>query len=82
MRENANARDQAIATVRQARQDRGPMNAVERLELRGQMTKLRSESNDQFLTAFKPLYASLSPEQQKMADRLIGAAQHRRGHRA
>jgi hypothetical protein len=86
MRENAKARDQAITTMRQAhqgRQDRGAMNAVERLELRGQMVKMRAESNDRFLAAFKPLYASLSPEQQQMADRLIGAAQHRRwGHRA
>lgn len=85
MRENAKARDQAITTMRQAhqgRQDRGAMNAVERLEMRGQMAKMRAEGNDRFLAAFKPLYASLSPEQQQMADRLIGAAQHhrRRGH--
>ena len=84
MRENAKARDQAVTAMRQAHQDRGAMNAVERLELRGQMTKARAENNDRFLAAFKPLYASLSPEQQQMADRLIGAAQHhhRRGHRA
>jgi Spy/CpxP family protein refolding chaperone len=81
MRENAKARDQAITTMRQARQDRGAMNAVERLELRGQMAKVRAESNDRFLAAFKPLYASLSPEQQSMADRLIAAGnKHRRGH--
>jgi protein CpxP len=83
MRENAKARDQAVTAMRQARQDRGAMNAVERLELRGQMVKMRAEGTDRFLAAFKPLYASLSPEQQQMADRLIGAAQQRRwGHRA
>jgi Spy/CpxP family protein refolding chaperone len=79
MRENANALDQTVAN---ARQNRAGMNAVQRLELRDQITKVRSENNDRFLTAFKPLYASLSPDQQQMADRLIGAVRHHWRHRA
>jgi periplasmic protein CpxP/Spy len=79
MRENAKALDQTIAS---ARQNRAGMNAIQRLELRDQFTRARSENNSRFLAAFKPLYASLSPEQQKMADQLIGAARHHWHRRA
>jgi hypothetical protein len=79
MRENAKALDQAIST---ARQDRGDRNAVDRLEMRGQFAKMRAENSDRMLAAFKPLYDTLSPEQQKMADQLIGADHHRWRHRA
>jgi len=77
MRENAKNLGQTIAA---ARQNQDGMNAIQRLELRDQFAKTRSENNSRFLAAFKPLYAGLSPEQQKMADQLIGAA-GRRGHR-
>ena len=73
MRENAKALDQTIAN---GRENRAGMNAVQRLELRDQFAKVRVENNGRFLAAFKPLYASFSPEQQKMADQLIGAARH------
>ena len=79
MRENAKALDQTVASMRQKSGDR---NAVERLEMREQFIKVRADNNSRFLTAFKPLYGSLSPEQQQMADQLIGAAQHRWRHRA
>ena len=79
MRDNAKALDQAIATVRQNRDDK---NAVERLEMRDQFAKVRSENSDRILAAFKPFYSSLSPDQQKMADQLIGAAGHHWRHRA
>ena len=42
MRENAKALDQTIAT---ARQNRGDRNAVERLEMREQFVKVRSENS-------------------------------------
>jgi len=74
MRENTKTLDQTITA---ARQNRAGMNAIQRLELRDQFAKVRSENNSRFLAAFKPLYAGLSPEQQGMADQLIGAAQHR-----
>jgi hypothetical protein len=79
MRESAKTLDQTITT---ARQNRAGMNAIQRLELRDQFAKVRTENNDRFLAAFKPLYASLSSEQQRTADQLIMAAQHHRHHRA
>jgi hypothetical protein len=79
MRDNAKALDQVIMT---ARQNRGTMDAVQRLETRGQFAKLRADNDGRLLAAFKPLYASLSPEQQHMANELIGAHQHGWHHRA
>jgi periplasmic protein CpxP/Spy len=69
MRQNAQSLDQAIAN---ARQHRGTaMNAVERMAIRGQFTKVRAENEARLLTAFKPLYASLSPAQQQVANALM-----------
>jgi len=59
MRDNASALDQAISN---ARAQRGTMDAVQRLTLREQFAKVRAENDARLLTAFKPLYASLSPE--------------------
>ena len=60
MRENAKMLDQTITT---ARQNRSNMGAVQRLELREQFAKVRVDNDTRLLAAFKPLYASLSPEQ-------------------
>jgi periplasmic protein CpxP/Spy len=79
MRENANALDRAIGT---AREERGTMDAVRRLTLREQFAKVRAENNDRLLTAFKPLYASLSPEQQQTANELVGSQHHSPHHHA
>jgi Spy/CpxP family protein refolding chaperone len=68
MRDNASALDQAIST---ARGQRGTMDAVQRLALREQFAKVRAENDARLLTAFKPLYASLSTEQQHVANDLI-----------
>jgi Spy/CpxP family protein refolding chaperone len=73
MRDNAKALDQTNTT---GRQNRGNMDAVQRLELREQFAKVRAENDARLLTAFKPLYASLSPEQQQMANQLVGAHHH------
>ena len=78
MHENANSLDQAIKT---ARQDRGSMDAVQRLALREQFAKVRAENDARLLAAFKPLYASLSAEQQQVANQLV-APNHERHHRA
>ena len=78
MHENANSLDQAIKT---ARQDRGSMDAVQRLALREQFAKVRAENDARLLAAFRPLYASLSPEQQQVANQLV-APHHERHHRA
>src|SRR5712672_2603000 len=69
MRENAKTLDQTITT---ARQNRGNMDAVQRLELREQFAKVRVDNDARLLAAFKPLYASLSPEQQQMANQVVG----------
>jgi Spy/CpxP family protein refolding chaperone len=73
MRENAKTLAQMITTTRQ---NRVTMDAIQRLELREQFAKLRADNEARPLAAFKPLYASLSPEQQQMANQLIGANHH------
>ena len=73
MRDNAKALDQAITNARQNRSD---MNAVRRLETREQFAKLRADNDARLLTAFKPLYTSLSPEQQQMANELVLVGPH------
>ena len=73
MRENAKALDQTITA---ARQNRTNTDAVQRLELREQFAKVRADNDGRLLAAFKPLYASLSPEQQQMANQLVGAHHH------
>ena len=78
MRENATTLDQTITT---ARQNRNNMDVVQRLELREQFAKVRVDNDARLLAVFKPLYASLSPEQQQMANQLVGAHHHRH-HRA
>jgi periplasmic protein CpxP/Spy len=71
MRQNAQMLDRAIVDVRQHRG--ASLNAVERMEVRGQFIKLRAENQARLLTAFKPLYASLSPEQQEVANALMAS---------
>jgi len=78
MRENANTLDQTIST---AREQRGTMDAVQRLTLREQFAKVRADNDARLLTAFKPLYTSLSAEQQQIANNLV-APHHGWHHRA
>jgi len=78
MHENANALDPLIST---AREQRGTMDAVQRLTMREQFAKVRAENDARLLTAFKPLYASLSPEQQQIANNLV-TPHHGWHHRA
>jgi len=73
MRENAKNLDQTVTT---ARQNSTTMGAVQRLELREQFAKVRADNDARLLAAFKPLYASLSPEQQQMANQLVGTHHH------
>jgi LTXXQ motif family protein len=68
MRQNANALDQVISS---ARQQRGAMDAVQRLTMREQFDKVRTENDERLLSAFKPLYGSLSPQQQQIANQLL-----------
>jgi periplasmic protein CpxP/Spy len=68
MRQNANALDQQITSTRGHHPN---MDAVQRLTLRGEFAKLRAENDARLLTAFRPLYASLTPQQQQVANALI-----------
>jgi hypothetical protein len=51
--------------------ERGPMSAVQRLELRQRMLEKRSADLDRELHALRPLYASFSDEQKRVADQLL-----------
>jgi periplasmic protein CpxP/Spy len=73
MRQNADALDRAITS---ARDHPGNANALDRLEMREEFAKLRAANSERLLTAFKPLYAGLSPEQQQMANRLLMMEHH------
>ncbi len=88
LRKHAQRRDE----FRKARLEQGKparaANAIERLERRQKLMTLASERMNEVLAAAKPLYASLTPEQQQIADGLLarhgdGARGHGRGmHRA
>jgi periplasmic protein CpxP/Spy len=77
MRQNAQALDQAIATARVHRG--GAENAVDRLSLRAEFAKVRADNEARLATAFRPLYASLSPEQQQVANQLVGHGDRHHG---
>ena len=79
MRANAHDADALVAQMRSQRDSGQKPNAVQRLELRGRFAALRAQSNDRLLAAFRPLYASLTPDQQQAADHLLGG--HRHHHR-
>jgi protein CpxP len=78
MRENSQALAGAMQKMRGNRDQ--PRSAVEHLEARAEFDKLRVQSSERFLAAFKPLYDSLSPDQKKSADELLASHHHR--HRA
>lgn len=74
MRDNAKEMSQ-LREQRRADRDK-PRSAIESLEARARFGELRTQQTQRFLTAFKPLYASLSDEQKKTADELIGGRRH------
>jgi protein CpxP len=77
MRDNATARQKGFDD---ARAQRGkPHNAVDILNARIKMSQDRARDNEHLLTAFKPLYDSLSPDQKKVADEM--AMPHHFDHR-
>ena len=77
MRLNAKAVDAA-----RAQKVDGPQSAVQALEGRSRFADTMAKNTERMLTAFRPLYQNLSPDQQKMADQLIGAAGRHWRHRA
>ena len=82
LRKQARDMDERIkarrAQMTDAKRDVQP-TAIERLERRQARLAAASARLNEMLTAAKPLYAALSPEQQKVADELLSP--HRRGMR-
>jgi protein CpxP len=74
MRQNAQSLDQVIAAARQHRA--APTNAVERMEMQAQFARVRAENEARLVNAFRPLYSSLSPEQQQVANELMASRAH------
>lgn len=76
MRDNAAEMQKSFGDLRATRDQH--RTAVDRLETDVKLTQLRVSQDQRLLNAFKPLYASLSADQQKSADHLM--APHRFGH--
>lgn len=87
LRRHAQDKDQRLQKLRAegSRHHGAPeASAIERLERAQQFMALRAQRLSEVLTAAKPLYAALSPEQQAIADELLSRRQGmhggRRGH--
>jgi hypothetical protein len=52
------------------------MSAVDRVEQRAKMAQMQDQEQQQYLAAFRPLYASLSADQKKVADDLATPHRH------
>jgi len=74
IRDNAAAMQKNFRDMRGQRGQNQNVSAIERIEQRAKMAQLRDQQEQQYLAAFRPLYASLSPDQKKVADNL--AAPH------
>jgi len=66
---------EAMQALMKAMPEKAPATAVERMEVRNQWTKQRQEQAEKMTTAFKGLYAALTPEQRSEVDQ-IWAARH------
>lgn len=69
-------RQQRLAQAQQQSASAATVSAIDRLERRQQQMAARYHRLGEVITAAKPLYAVLSPEQQQVADTLM----NRRGH--
>ncbi|HWE71951.1 MAG TPA: Spy/CpxP family protein refolding chaperone [Stellaceae bacterium] len=74
IRDNAAAMQKNFQAMRGQRDQHKNMSAIDRVEQRAKMAQERDQYEQQYLAAFKPLYASLSADQKKVADDL--AAPH------
>jgi hypothetical protein len=73
-------RDNAATTQKNLEGMRGQrgqnMTAVDRVEQRAKMAQMQDQEQQQYLAAFRPLYASLSADQKKVADDLATPHRH------
>jgi hypothetical protein len=81
----ADQRVQALRTGAAGREKGARPTAIERMERGQARLAATSKRLNETLSAAKPLYAALSPEQQKIADELLtsrrhGMSRHRGGH--
>jgi hypothetical protein len=70
LRQQAKAHDAAIQEMQSHRDDNATI--IDRMEFHQKMLAARASELSDLLAAAKPLYASLSPEQKKTADSLMG----------
>jgi len=79
LRKQAREMDQRIQ-ARRSQKAQGPKHAkptaIERLEFRQERLAASAARLNETLTVAKPLYAALTPEQQKVADELLAARRH------
>ena len=83
LRGHAKAADERVQERRAQRAEgkqRAQLNAIERMERRQARMAHASQRLAETLAAAKPLYATLSPEQQKVADELFAQGNRRAGH--
>jgi hypothetical protein len=76
MRENAKAMGDTAQSLRG--DPNQPRTAVARLEARVKFAQLRADGEAKMLTAFRPLYQAMNPDQQKAADEMF--ERHGHGH--
>lgn len=57
------------------------LGAIERLEKRQQMMAAGAQRLNEIIVAGKPLYASFSPEQKQIADKMLASGHGRNGHK-
>jgi hypothetical protein len=62
------------------RANRPQVSAIERLERRQQRLQEASARTNDILAVAKPLYASFSPEQKQVADKMLAKGGHHHGH--
>lgn len=82
-RKHAREADQHIQQRRTQMEQRSKNtrpNAVERMEFRQKMLAAQSQRLGELVSAGKPLYAALSPEQQKIADEILAPRGHDKFH--
>jgi LTXXQ motif family protein len=80
MRDNAKAMGDAAQSLRgDPNQPRQPRTALTRLEAHAKFGELRAQGDAKLLAAFRPLYQSLTPDQQKSADEAF-EGHHDHGH--
>ncbi len=83
LRKQAREADQRVQTLRTeaaAREKGAQSTAIERMERGQARLAAASKRLNETLSAAKPLYAALSPEQQKIADELLTPRRHGMPH--